>query len=656
MTEPNGQSQSAKPNKFKAVSKPRPPSRRELAARAERARLEYEATEYEVATAALRMVSGYVPEAEVYGRQARDRQRQRHLSEAWGDPVDPYEYLNDDPGFHSAARPLVFSESDLRDIRTAARIIAVGDPTGVGIVDKLTNYTVRTGFTYTVEVKKDVAAPVGLVEEVQRLIDNVRELNHWDNRLDRESFATAHIDGAHVLTLHPDEYGDTLFRVLDVDQIREPVELPPYGRSWSYGIDTDADDIQNVHGYCVQWPDGMDWLPADQVWHVKLNVRSTVKQGLSDFYPTRADLVDAAKLKRNTVRGSQVQAAIAYIREHPPGTTKSGIEALRSEKATTETTRNYQTGAKTIYHRKFDPGTIIDTVGTKYQAGPLGTSNGPNFIAVLQAGWRAAAQRWSMPEYLVSSDASNANYSSTLVAGEPFTIYCEQQQALFSEEFVSLLWRCVAFAHRAGRFFQYGVTLTDLKRFLQIKATPPDIVVRDKSVETTRRQTLHASRVIGLETWRKEEGYDPDEQEQQVAKEPVPAALPGVAAMPDGSVDGQPVPVATTDTVIPPAATDQEIQVSTDLMLNGAQVQAATAIVTAVATGVIPRDAGLGQLKILFNLSDQQASDIMGSAGTTVPTTANPTTSGSKSVETTLPESRHDRLTLANRCLWEGYP
>lgn len=49
--------------------------------------------------------------------------------------------------------------------------------------------------------------------------------------------------------------------------------------------------------------------------------------------------------------------------------------------------------------------------------------------------------------------------------------------------------------------------------------------------------------------------------------------------------------------------------------LNGAQVTAATSIVKSVELGELPRDAGLGQLKILFNLTEEQAQEMMGSAG-----------------------------------------
>lgn len=59
------------------------------------------------------------------------------------------------------------------------------------------------------------------------------------------------------------------------------------------------------------------------------------------------------------------------------------------------------------------------------------------------------------------------------------------------------------------------------------------------------------------------------------------------------------------------AVDDQEAGVQ----LNGAQVSAAAGIVKAVEAGELPRDSGLAQLKILFNLSQDQAEEMMGSAG-----------------------------------------
>ena len=80
-----------------------------------------------------------------------------------------------------------------------------------------------------------------------------------------------------------------------------------------------------------------------------------------------------------------------------------------------------------------------------------------------------------------------------------------------------------------------------------------------------------------------------------------PAGLPSSQPSPQG-VEGAPV-------------TGQELQTTQATVLNGAQVTAATAIVESVAAGTIPRDSGIGQLMVLFNLNTDQANQIMGSAG-----------------------------------------
>jgi hypothetical protein len=73
----------------------------------------------------------------------------------------------------------------------------------------------------------------------------------------------------------------------------------------------------------------------------------------------------------------------------------------------------------------------------------------------------------------------------------------------------------------------------------------------------------------------------------------------------------------------PPSQPQQEPS-SLAVNLNGAQIQAATAIVAAVAAGEIPRDSGIAQLEVLFGLERKLAERLIGTAGTTKPTTPNP--------------------------------
>lgn len=64
--------------------------------------------------------------------------------------------------------------------------------------------------------------------------------------------------------------------------------------------------------------------------------------------------------------------------------------------------------------------------------------------------------------------------------------------------------------------------------------------------------------------------------------------------------------------------------VPADLVLNGAQITAAKDIVIAVSAGELHRDTGIGMLEAFFNLSHEQATKVMGQAGTGTPTTPDP--------------------------------
>jgi len=111
---------------------------------------------------------------------------------------------------------------------------------------------------------------------------------------------------------------------------------------------------------------------------------------------------------------------------------------------------------------------------------------------------------------------------------------------------------------------------------------------------------------------------------------------------------------APTAAPSPDQAAPVAADAATGVLLNGAQVTAVTAIVVAVAAGEIPRDSGIGQLKVLFNLSDAQAEQIMGSAGKSdVPTTPNPNPAAAappeptQSTTTPAPQPRYIRVVAA---------
>lgn len=80
------------------------------------------------------------------------------------------------------------------------------------------------------------------------------------------------------------------------------------------------------------------------------------------------------------------------------------------------------------------------------------------------------------------------------------------------------------------------------------------------------------------------------------------------------AIDGNPDDIDPTllDGAVQPAGAVVDIQKAA---LNGAQLASAQAIVTAVAKGEMPRDAGIALIELGFQLSTVEATKIMGSAG-----------------------------------------
>ncbi len=110
---------------------------------------------------------------------------------------------------------------------------------------------------------------------------------------------------------------------------------------------------------------------------------------------------------------AEIQSAIALIRKH----NHLAWPAVEGHLARQST--GPFAGAGRGYLQRFAPGTILDVyAGTEYHF-PAAGIDAARFVAVLQAELRAIAARLVMPEFMLTSDASNANYSSTLVAEGP---------------------------------------------------------------------------------------------------------------------------------------------------------------------------------------------------------------------------------------------
>lgn len=509
--------------------------------------------------------------------------------------VDPREWLTDSFGHPLAAlattqareegrdRPFIETEYDLTEQRSIARLLVGTNPYLTGVLDDLTNYVIGTGFTYTSMGRRNRNASPALVSLVQDILDEFEDLNKWSGNYEREIFQRNTRDGEAPLRLHHVGYGQVKARVIEPEYITEPLsnirELEEYLQrchpalmdwdrdpsSWTFGVHTPERDIEDHLGYFVEWnQNGSDWdyIPSTDMVFMKSNVDRNVKRGISDFYPVGGFSDRALKLMRNIIGGATVQAAIAFIEQFEDGVTGAQIQSMQ------EAVKSYQLSEKTPsggvkYHdvSTMGEGTKLALPkGRSYQAGPMGQSSAPVYLDVMQGALRAIGARWSMPEYMVSGDASNGSYSSSVEAGTPFVKACEARQFFYISNFRDMMWRVIRCAFQAGRFRGHVSSFQEIKRLVEIDVSAPDVEIRDPKTETERRQILFNNGVLSRKTWAARENEDYEQELENIRDDdndgfdPTPNVIVGSATtVPAAPMQATPAPAART--VGEPAAT-----------------------------------------------------------------------------------------------------
>lgn len=513
--------------------------------------------------------------------QLSEIERQNIFESEWGDYVNRREYLSDTPGFgypgdqrvsQASDRadgnyyPVYQSEQELSGIRGIGRFLCDSNEIAIGARENLVNYTVGTGFAYKpVSRDRKNPAPPELINAIEREIERFHTFNDWDGAFEAEQVARYHGGDGELFLWTNDRGGIAEVRTIEPDYITEPsnkraledyLDMP--GIKWNYGVATQPGRPDRPLGYFCLWEGrtgDWDYIPAREMTHAKANVPRGVKRGFSDFYAAFQSIERSRKLLDNTLQGSAIQASIAFIREHVAGTTQGAIEGQRASASTGINLLPRSTsaggGSKQVRQERFYPGKVIDTVGTQYKPGPLGSSTGiPMMVPIFQAAVRIVGVRWQMPEYMISGDASNANFASTMVSGGPFDRASQRRQATFKSVFGKVHWKALDICCKAGKFRQYGIEkLSDLKQVIDLNIEAPPAAVQDKLQTEEIAKLRSDGGILSKRTWATQSGLNYDDEQENKRLEPKEVApsqfatgtsqLPGAIKMPLGeSIEG----------------------------------------------------------------------------------------------------------------------
>ena len=471
----------------------------------------------------------HAPHAAAPRPAARAARLQQRLAEAfdelWDSFVDPDDVLWDvdgvrwapaggDPLALGTAR-VVLNELQLDEIRAQCRLLAVTNEFAINGHENRISYIVGSGHTYRAVPRRTGSAPEPLLADVQAVLDDFVQINKWHQR-QQEIVRRKDRDGECFLRLFIAADGTARVRFVEPGQVATPPQAAADPAA-AMGIQTEPDDVETVLGY---WIDGQ-WVDAQNVQHRKANVDANVRRGLPLFYPVRKNLRRAEKLLRNMSAMAQIQSAIALIRKHQSAAGAALEQFVRNgtDREIPPPASGYPGGGASSF-RRYAPGTILDvTAGTDYEF-PAAAIDAARYVGVLQAELRAIASRLVMPEFMLSSDASNANYSSTMVAEGPAVKMFDRLQCDMMQDDVELLWRVVMGAVRAGRLPAETLSAVDLR------ATAPTLAVRDRLRDAQADQILVRAGAMSVQTMAMRHGLDPTQEHADRAAA-VAAEIPG---------------------------------------------------------------------------------------------------------------------------------
>lgn len=431
--------------------------------------------------------------------------------------VDPYDAVRGENGelwdqiasaMYGASEPFLGllgfrNELELRMARNLSRLLCKENPWAINILENRISYTIGSGHTYQVVAKDGEEIDPKIIAAVQAYLDNWCKANRWPS-MQADNRRRVDMDGECFLRFFDTATGLQV-RYVEPWQVATPAEHLDPAHAW--GIEVDINDAQTIKAY---WIDSQQ-VSADDVQHRKLeSVLRNVRRGIPLVYPIRFHLRRAEQLLKNMGLMAQIRASIGLIRKWPSGTTGTQMSAFKQSVASA-TYNDAITGENRTFQR-FRPGGILDVkAGYEYEF-PGAEIDASSFVECLQAELRAAASRVNMPEFMVTSDASNANYSSTMVAEGPAVKVFERLQGATELDDLDILWRALRLAAKKMNA-PFPLEILDA---LDIIVGCPNIIARNRLQETQARQIQAGAGILSPQKWSSLEDLDYQQEQANI--------------------------------------------------------------------------------------------------------------------------------------------
>lgn len=388
------------------------------------------------------------------------------------------------------------------ELRDRARRLVQGNPYARNLLRLFEVYVTGPGLRLTPVPRAGMETTSSKEAEIARgLWDEFLRANR-DHFSFREYARRAWRDGESFLRLYPTASWPPTVRFVDPEAIGPTREEPD-----TQGILTDADDVESVRGYVrlkSETGELLETVPADEMLHTRLGADTNEKRGVTIFASVLDSLACYERWLETELQARKLQASIVlWRRVQGSPTTVSGIaDGAASHRDRQGTGRE-----------RYQPGSIITTSqGTDLQFLQPDTNFG-DAVPLGRIVLLSIAAGAGVPEFMLSADASNGNYASTMVAEGPAVKLFESEQQFFAGEF-ERLWRWVM-----GEATRLGLLSEDFLEKHVAQWSFPQLVNRDRPRERLADVRLIEAGVLSRAEVARRDSADPEAMRREWNRE-----------------------------------------------------------------------------------------------------------------------------------------
>ena len=429
--------------------------------------------------------------------------------------TESHDSVAEDPGRWQPVGEMgsTLSEGERQDLRTRARLLVSQNPHARNILRLMESYVTGAGLRLshqarTGSTETSSAPPTDLIERADRLWKDFLTANvtHYSFR---EHARRAWRDGECFVRRYSEYQWPPEVRFLDPETIGSCPDFP-----MSQGILTDPGDVESPREFLRIDPlDGglAERIPAGDILHTRVGVDSNQKRGVTVLAPILGTLDCYEKWIDTELHARKLQASIVLWRKVQGSPQQVQAAADPSGGASSG-------GSRT---ERFKPGSILTTNQATEIKFLQPDTNFGDAVPLGRLLLLSVAAGVGLPEFMLTSDASNANYASTMVAEGPAVKLFQSEQLFFAQEFTRL-WSWVM---RVA--MEQGLLPDGFFEQVETSWTFPQLVTRDRPRERSADAQLVELGILSRSEVARRDGVEPERMraEQKVETQAVLAPL-----------------------------------------------------------------------------------------------------------------------------------